>query len=143
MKAELIRTLIGQAEQAVASVKDPEIKKVAFQTVLQHLLGGTRGNREGSEAPRKPGPTETKRTERSGKKKAGLMDRLGELVSDGFFEKPKAVPDVVKALAERACHVRGSDLTWQMAALVDKRTLRRKKEATGKGGRKVWAYSNW
>jgi hypothetical protein len=31
---------VAEAEEAVRSVKDPELKRIAFQRVLEELLGG-------------------------------------------------------------------------------------------------------
>ena len=31
--------LVGEAEKAVQGVKDPELKRIAFQKVLEELLG--------------------------------------------------------------------------------------------------------
>lgn len=45
--------LVAQAEMAVASVKDPELKRVAFQKVLDVLL--TTGARSSKEKPKASG----------------------------------------------------------------------------------------
>ncbi len=44
MKAEdKYAALVAQAERAVASVKDPSLKQIAFQKVLDDLLGRVDG----------------------------------------------------------------------------------------------------
>ncbi len=143
-----MKEIVAQAEKAVESVKEPSLKKVAFETVLSHLLGAStvapvkpQGRQHGAVAAARHNRPQLERAPTG--RKSGLMSRLQELVDEDFFEKPKPLTDVVSALAERACHVRQTDLTWQMAKLVDDRVLRRKKATVGKGGRSVWAYSNW
>jgi len=37
--------LVKQAEQAVAPVKDPELKRIAFEKILDSLLGTPQGHR--------------------------------------------------------------------------------------------------
>ena len=42
-KAPDYSSLVADAEKAVQSVKDPELKRIAFQKVLDDLLGGGGG----------------------------------------------------------------------------------------------------
>ena len=43
-KAPDYSSLVADAEKAVQSVKDPELKRIAFQKVLDDLLGGGGGD---------------------------------------------------------------------------------------------------
>ncbi|MGB8628603.1 MAG: hypothetical protein WCD69_04330 [Xanthobacteraceae bacterium] len=46
-------SLVAQAEKEVQGVKDPELKRIAFQKVLEELLSGGRST---TERPQKGGP---------------------------------------------------------------------------------------
>lgn len=95
--------LVKQAEQAVAPVKDPELKRIAFEKILDALL----------EAPEPHGNAETKSRKstrkRSGtsgleklkaqKKRAGTAAYIEELIDEQFFAKPKTIAAVKAELA--------------------------------------------
>jgi hypothetical protein len=57
--------LVKQAEQAVAPVKDPELKRIAFEKILDSLLGTPGIDREVSSKPKKGRKTRSSGT-RSG-----------------------------------------------------------------------------
>lgn len=50
------QTLVGQAENAVAGVKDPELKRIAFQKILESLISGTDDSASGSTPNRRQLP---------------------------------------------------------------------------------------
>jgi hypothetical protein len=90
--------LVEQAEKAVAGVKDPELKGIAFQKVLDNLLQSssstkatkaTKAERRGAVRQRKSG------------RRAGPAAHLAELVEEGFFRKPKTITQVKGELENR------------------------------------------
>src|SRR6266511_454869 len=81
---------VEEAERAVQGVKDPELKRIAFQKVLEELLGG------GSSRDRGRGQK---------KARSGPMKYLREMVDDDFFKKPKAITDVKVELENRGHHI--------------------------------------
>ncbi len=138
---EDLRDAVKRAEAATSDIKDKELRKVAFETLLSHLL-------ETRETPAIRGATqpETPRSAKQArpvKKKSGPMVWLEEMVDDGFFKQPRTSKEILDELASRGHNLRLSDITDQLQQLVQNRRLRRKKEASEEGARKVWKYSNW
>ncbi|MBI3635357.1 MAG: hypothetical protein HY216_03925 [Candidatus Rokubacteria bacterium] len=92
--ADLTRA-VDEAEGAVASVKDPELRRAAFEKILDHLLAGS-------------GPTAKKDKAKSGgsraKAKSGPQGRLEELVHEGFFKKPRTLSEVKSGQAGRGSY---------------------------------------
>lgn len=133
--------LVKQAESAVASVKDAELKRVAFERVLNDLLA------PGEESPL---PRRTSRTSPSAKrakkamaktnvkKRGGPQAYVEEMVEDGFFKKPKTISEVKAELENRGHHIPLTSLSGPMQKLCQRKILRRQK-ADGK----TFSYSNW
>lgn len=105
--------LVKQAEQAVAPVKDPELKRIAFEKILDALLG-TREDRRGVET--KPGRSKTRKlgasksaeTQKTRKKRAGTAAYIEELIDEQFFAKPSLKPSGLMSgskVTEVRCHV--------------------------------------
>jgi hypothetical protein len=97
-------TLVQQAEKAVAAVKDPELKRIAFQKILESLLSE-------SEVQPKPSPSRGPQAVKSGtsrqltKGRGGPARYLLELVDEGFFKKPKTIASVKAELENRGHHI--------------------------------------
>ena len=68
------------------------------------------------------------------KKRSSASDLIIDLKEEGFFEKPKALGDISKALEERGFLYPVTTLSGVVLGLVQKRELRRKK-SEGK-----WVY---
>jgi hypothetical protein len=125
--------VVSQAEKAVASVKDPELKRIAFQKVLDDLLGssGTKGVSARQTKPRKS----------SGKvaTKSGPKAYIEELIDDGLFEKPKTISEVKVALENQGHHIAVTSLSGPLQKLCQQKRLRRQKGA----GSGTYTYSAW
>jgi hypothetical protein len=85
--------LVAQAEKAVAAVKDPDLKRIAFQKVLDDLLGAS-----DSSEPRKGdkvhGTTRKPVRAKSGSapmSKGGPTAYIEELIGEDFFKAPKSI----------------------------------------------------
>lgn len=138
---------VAEAEEAVKAVKDPELRRVAFEKILSHLLGDAAG------APASGGTTKPKRAPSrpsggSGKRapsaKSGPKARVEELVDEGYFKKQRTIADVKTELANRGHHIPLTSLSGPLQSLTQKRRLRRQKvAANGKGSKVTYAYSNW
>jgi len=139
--------LVKQAEQAVKSVSDPELRRVAFEKILAALLEKTettynskpRGGRKiiSSVAPA---------TKRAGKKLKGPKAYIHELIEEKFFTKPKALPQVKAELENRGHHIAVTSLSGPLQSLCKAKLLRRQKAiAPGKAGkeRQTYTYSEW
>ena len=139
--------LVQQAEQAVAPVKDPELKRIAFEKILDALLGTPQARRDVETKPR--GKTKRSRaskpveTQRSRKKRAGTAAYVEELIDEQFFAKPKTIVAVKAELANRGHHIPLTSLSGPLQGLCQRKRLRREKTQSDDGGKKAFAYSNW
>ena len=114
--------LVEQAERAVQGVKDAELKRIAFQKFLEELLGGRHGTERNSKKSTRPG---------SGSKRKGLqigpITYLREMITEGFFKKPKAITDVKIELENRGHHIPLTSLSGPLQRLCKSRELRRQR----------------
>ncbi len=129
--------LVDQAEKVVQSVKDPELKRIAFQKVLDDLLGGAgpaiahrksagRGKARGAETAQR----------------GGTKAYVRELIGEGFFKKPKTITDVKAELENRGHHIPLTTLSGPLQQLCQARELKRQRGAS-EGNKKIFSYSNW
>jgi hypothetical protein len=140
--------LVAQAEQAVAAVKDAELRRVAFERVLDDLLSGKRGQ-TAEESKTVKGPAKrtgglAPKTGHPGRavKRSGPQAYVEELASDGFFKKQKTISEVKTELGNRGHHIALTSLSGPLQKLCQKKTLRRQK-IDGSGGKKTFGYSDW
>lgn len=128
--------LVAQAEQAVAAVKDAELRRVAFERVLNDLLGGVDETLSGKtrEAAR-PAKHVSKP---AAKTRSGPQSHVEEMFDDGFFKKPKTISEVKTELENRGHHIPVTSLSGPMQKLCQKKVLRRQKPDG-----KTFSYSNW
>jgi hypothetical protein len=133
--------LVAQAERAVAAVKDPELKRAAFEKVLDDLLS-SRGAREEA-APSQARIRKAKSSRpKSAAAKSGPTAYIEELLDDGFFKKPKTIAEVKAELANRGHHIPLTSLSGPLQKLTQRRVLRRHRAATS-GNQQTFNYSNW
>ena len=134
-----LKHAIRRAEDAISEVKDPELRRAAFETVLKHLLAGgktaTKVSRSRTKTSQEEGTTR--------RKMSGPMTWFEEMIEDGFFAKPKTSKEILAELAERGHNLALNDITDQPQQLAQNRKLRRKKQPEKEGARPVWKYSNW
>jgi hypothetical protein len=138
--ADKYAALVAQAEKAVASVKDPSLKQIAFQKVLDDLLSANEQDR-----PSKSGPVDLRkpRTQKlRGSARGGPTQYIQELIGDGFFKKPKTMSEVKAELGNRGHHIPLTSLSAPLQNLCKAKVLRRQK-LKGPGKRQTFAYSPW
>lgn len=124
---------VAEAESAVASIKDPELRLAAFEKILQHLL-------ESQANPVK----KTRLVTAASKTKAlaGPTGRIADLIDDGFFKKPRSITEVKAELANRGHHIALTALSTPLQRLCKAKRLRRQKgTASGRAG--SYGYTNW
>ncbi len=121
--------LVAKAEEAVSGIKDTELKRVAFEKVLDDLLS------EGAEpSPRPASKHESSRDRKRGAgskrtpKAGGPKAYITELVNEGFFEKVKTMGEVKAELDNRGHHIPYTSLSGPLQTLCRARKLRRQKE---------------
>jgi len=131
--------LVAQAEKAVASVKDPSLKQIAFQKVLDDLLSAS----EQRSRPSSAGTAKKTRPEKvRGSARGGPTQYIQELIGDSFFKKPKTISEVKAELGNRGHHIALTSLSGPLQNLCKARVLRRNK-AKGAGKRQTFVYSVW
>jgi hypothetical protein len=95
--SEKYAALVAQAEKAVASVKDPSLKQIAFQKVLDDLLSARETDRE--PLSQEVRPRRVKLSKIRGSARGGPTQYIQELIGDNFFKKPKLLPKLKLSLA--------------------------------------------
>jgi hypothetical protein len=123
--------LVVQAERAVQGVKDPDLRRIAFEKVLQELLGGR--SPSDVRATNKVGSSRSTRKDTS----SGPTGYVREMAGEGFFKKQKTISDVQGELANRGHHIPTTSLSGPLQNLCKEKVLRRQR----KDGQFV--YSNW
>ena len=132
-------SLVAEAEEAVQSVKDPELRRIAFQRVLEELLGGGR-RKGGHNRQKQPRKKANRGAPKSGR--GGPNAFLREMHEEGFFQKPKTITAVKVELENRGHHIPMTSLSGPLQRLCKVKVLRRQK-TEGKGKKKPFGYSNW
>lgn len=125
--------VVARAEKAVASVKDPELKRIAFQKILDDLLGSSGGKKTSARSAKVRG------TGGKAASKSGPKAYIEELIDDGFFKKPKTISEVKTALENQGHHIAVTSLSGPLMKLCQQKLLRRQK-AAGSG---TFTYSLW
>ena len=129
--------LVAQAERAVSNVKDAELRRVAFERVLNDLLGA--GDREHKTTPSKTARTSSNVSRNQATpKRAGPQSYVEEMINDDFFKKPKTISEVKAELENRGHHIPVTSLSGPMQKLCQKKVLRRQKPDG-----KTFSYSVW
>lgn len=135
-KHQRFAELAEEAEKSVQGVKDPELRRIAYQKILEDLLGGQTGAPSNAKKGRsEPKAKAAKAT--AAKKKGGPQAYVQELVDEAFFKKPKTIAQVKAELENLGHHIPLTSLSGPLQKLVQRRILRR----TRNDG--VFSYSNW
>ena len=130
--------LVAKAEKAVASVKDPELKRIAFQKVLDDLIGVH------TESPHKPLAPKRAVARAKGNRPhaSGPRTYIKELIDEDFFKKPKTITNVKAELENRGHHIPLTSLSGPLQRLCQAKILRRQRTKAS-GNRETFSYSNW
>lgn len=133
--------LAAKAESEAAAVKDPELRKIAFERILAALMIGATGP---ANAVRKTKATAAKaRPEPTAKKVSkGPMAYIQAMVSDGYFAAQREIGAVKDELGNRGHHIPRTSLSAPLQRLTQMKVLRRHKQA-GARGKQTFVYSNY
>jgi hypothetical protein len=136
--------LVSQAELAVSSVKDPELKRVAFEKILDDLLAGGQGQRSAvvNAIPKRRRPQKRAASGGARAKRSGPQGYIQEMIEEGFFDKQKTLAEVKAELENRGHHIPITTLSKPLQRLCQNRKLRRQKIESN-GNRKTFGYSKW
>ncbi len=86
--------LVAQAENAVSSVKDAELKRAAFEKVLDDLLAAADPSASTKTQQRVARPRSEAQSRR--KRSSGPSGYIEELIDEKFFKKPKTISQVLR-----------------------------------------------
>lgn len=129
MKSDDLSKVVEQAETAVAGMKDPVLRRAAFEKVLDRLLGS-------GEPAARSGARAAKRTP-SQRVRGGPQAHVEEIIDAGFFKKPQQFKAIMGELEARGHHLPRTTLSPTLLALCRAKRLRRRKVEGS------WEYSNW
>ena len=73
-------------------------------------------------------------------KSGSTVDKLVKLISEGFFNNPKNLKQIIAKLEEKDFHLKASDLTLPLRKVVRKGLLRKTKQLPGGTVSKKWLY---
>ena len=140
-------TAIKRAESLVASLADEKLRAVAFEIVLQRIIGEgdlsqPRVSTEKARTQPRAESHEQPRVKPS-RAKNGPSAWVEDLHKEGFFSTPKTITDVVAEVRSRGHHVASKDVTFPLVRLVDLKRVRRRPGQSGKSQREVWVYTNF
>lgn len=136
--------LVAAAEKAVLAVKDAELRRSAFQIVLEDLLGGGSGmsRHVSAKVESTQSRQSSSRPAKTRKARGGTQSYVDELLSEGFFKERRSISDVKAELENRGHHIPLSSLSGPLQRMCKERRLRRQKTAET-GSRSTYSYSNW
>ncbi len=138
--------LVAKAEKAVSGVKDPELRRIAFQKILDNLLSPASAQSVKSSKLRTGARSGTKEGSIAGKspkrKRGGMAIYLAELIEEDFFKKPTTLAQVKAELENRGHHIPMTALSGPLQRACQKRQLRRQKVKTSEK-KHTFAYSDW
>jgi len=136
MISEKIKELSQDAKKLVEDV-DGDIKSDAFKVVFRKLL-----DESYSGALSKNNIASIKKPEEKSSAKKGPKYHLTELKTEGFFEKPKNMKNILDELKNRTYYYKAQDLTLLLRNLVQEKILRRVEQKNDKD-KKVLHWVNW
>lgn len=140
-KSKPYADLVTQSEEATKVIKDPELRRVAFERVLDDLLSG--GGTATPDARPARGATRSKRAAAKAPAR-GPKGYVRELVEENFFKRPKTIAQVKAELANRGHHIAITSLSGPLQSLCQERVLRRHKAKAGDKAKKpTYNYSVW
>jgi hypothetical protein len=140
--------MVAEAEAAVTAVKDPELRRVAFDRILGTLL-----DKHSSQASPAKTAKRTPASHASSKSAKQRVDKVRpprgpksyvlQLLEDGFFREQKTIADVKAELANHGHHIALTSLSGPLQRLTQERRLRRQKIGGGDKKKGTYAYSEW
>lgn len=140
-------SLVTQAEKAVSSVKDPELRRVAFEKILDDLLRGGKSLVDHDSKKSKSEPIHhdksSRKSVKGGRKTGGPQKQVEELIEENFFKTPRTISNVKEELENRGHHIPLTHLSPALQRLCKKKLLRRQR-TNAEGDRKnTFKYANW
>lgn len=138
---ENLSQIILNAEKAVNSIGDAELKKIAFDRTLEHLfkIGGS----QSSDGKKESHKTQVTKAKNNGAVKPGPKTWIQELIDEDFFKLPRTNGSIRESLDGNGHILKASDITNPLASLVSERKLRRTKMVVESTGKTQVHWVNW
>jgi hypothetical protein len=76
----------------------------------------------------------------SGAKKGSTAEKITSLISEGFFNKPRSIGEIISEFKTQDYHLKASELTMPLRCVVRKGLLKRTKKYSNGTDSKVWLY---
>src|SRR6266446_6426762 len=136
MDARRLIELRKQAEDAVQTMPDGDMKVKAFEVILAHLLSGGESVTSQTEVRGSPQPGE------EGKRRAGrapsptASGRILVLRDEGYFKSQRTIGEVREELSAHGWHYPVTSLSGPLQSLVRQQDLRRVR--VNHGTKKIW-----
>ncbi len=73
-------------------------------------------------------------------KPGSTVDKIVKLISEGFFNKPKNLTEIISELETKDYHLKASDLTLPLRKVVRKGLLKKTKQLPSGTVSKKWLY---
>lgn len=144
---KVLAALASEAEAAVASVKDPELKRVAFDKILTALLEQQSEGSAKAPASKAKGASSSKapaqKSTAPAQGRRGPKAYIESLIEDDFFNQQRTIAEVKAELANLGHHVALTSLSGPLQTLTQERKLRRQKATGDNGAKSTYAYPNW
>ncbi len=131
---------VKTAKKAVENIEEP-YKIPSFTVILGHILN-SKSSTKTTQVPKQPRLLNLNQKDNL-EVRPGPKAWTRELITEGFFEKPKSSREILDALNERGHILTPQDITKPLADLVDERLLRRKSMMQEDGKKKVMHWVNW
>lgn len=138
MNNKEIQEAARAAEKLVEGIKDKDYRVAAFKIVFDHALQSDTGS--STRQTRSRHSTAVKGQNRA--PKGGPLDKLREVVSEGFYQKGKSLNETLDELKNRGRSYDAGIIGKGLQRLCQEKLLRRSRGKDGRG-RNVYLYNEW
>jgi len=127
------KEILQALEEQVSGIKDPILKKVAFERLLDNFLVTCKGKSKKAKKVQSLKSEEKKKNPTSAKKgRPGPKEILTKLVKDGYFDKPKLVTEIPPFIKHKTGHTYSQgELSITLTRLLRQGLLSRDKNEKG------------
>jgi hypothetical protein len=128
------------AEKAVAAVKDPRLREIAFGRILDHLLAAKNPNPDQAKpvaSEKRSSEKVVEKTASEEKSRSGATGGLRSLVDAGKLDTPRTASEIIEFLKQEGRHYSKPSVSMGLLNLVRERILTRFKEKEDKN----WKYA--
>ena len=120
-------------EEQVSSIKDPALKKVAFEKLIDNLLAAHKKERAGCKKKNKRGALGGKKEKPIGRKsRPGPREIVTQLLTSGYFDKAKLLSEIPIHIKHNMGHTYSTkEISMSLTRLLREGLLSREKKQKG------------